>query len=149
LNYHPDLRGGRESVLALMFNMNELWEEFVFRRLKSCEKHFKWKVSDQRRFKYWSVESKGKLLIPDILIEYPDGQKLIIDTKWKRPAKNKPDDHDLRLLPAYKLYYQSDSAYLLYPCYNQASYIIAGQYHAKPYRSNNLVFGNLLVYEVG
>jgi 5-methylcytosine-specific restriction enzyme subunit McrC len=140
LNYHPDLRGGRESVLALMFNMNDLWEEFVFRRLKSCERQFNWKVNDQRRFKYWSVGAKGKLLIPDILIEGQSGQKIIIDTKWKRPAKNKPDDHDLRQLLAYKLYYQSDSAYLLYPCYQQASFIVAGQYHATPYRSKDQVF---------
>ncbi|MEO6979937.1 MAG: hypothetical protein ABI113_16225 [Mucilaginibacter sp.] len=139
-NYHPDLRGGRESVLALMFNMNNLWEEFVFRRLKSCERHFNWKVSDQRRLKYWSVGSSGKLLIPDILIESTDGRKIIIDTKWKRPTKNKPDDQDLRQLLAYKLYYQSGSAYLLYPCYGRQSFTVAGQYHPTPYRSKDMVF---------
>ncbi len=140
LNYHPDLRGGRESVLALMFNMNDLWEEFVFRRLKSCEREFNWQISDQRRVKYWSVGSKAKLLIPDILIEGPKGQKIIIDTKWKRPTKNKPDDHDLRQLLAYKLYYQSDCAYLLYPCYGRESYIEAGQYHDTPYQSKDKIF---------
>jgi 5-methylcytosine-specific restriction enzyme subunit McrC len=140
LNYHPDLRGGRESVLALMFNMNDLWEEFIFRRLKGCERQLNWKVSDQRRFKYWSVGSQGKLLIPDILIECTDGKKIIIDTKWKRPFGNKPDDHDLRQLLAYKLYYQSGSAYLLYPCYEKESHLISGEYHDKPYKSNDEVF---------
>ncbi|UEG55036.1 McrC family protein [Mucilaginibacter daejeonensis] len=139
LNYHPDLRGGRESVLALMFNMNDLWEEFVFRRLKSCERQFGWKISEQRRLKYWTNGSGGKLLIPDILVELPDGRKMVIDTKWKRPARHKPDDQDLRQLLAYKLYYEGGAAYLLYPA-SAESYKIEGHYHPTSYRSGNLIF---------
>jgi 5-methylcytosine-specific restriction enzyme subunit McrC len=140
LNYHPDLRGGKQSVLALMFNMNELWEEFIFRRLKAAGRLLNWKVSDQKEWRYWSGESGHKKLIPDIVIFCSDtGQKIIIDTKWKKPNNLKPDDHDLRQLLSYKLYFQGDHAFLLYPSQVE-SYVINGDYRNQPHQSTETVF---------
>ncbi|WP_256010218.1 McrC family protein [Desertivirga xinjiangensis] len=133
LNYHPDLRGGKESVLAVMFNMNELWEEFIHQRLKSCEKVFGWRVRAQRRLRYWQGDNGGKLLIPDIVIECAAGGNIIIDTKWKRPDRKKPNDDDLRQLLAYKLYYEGHMAYLLYPSADEKGSVINGEYNKTPF----------------
>ena len=141
LNYHPDLRGGDQSVLALMFNMNDLWEEFIFRRLKKAERQLDWKVSSQKGMSYWTGESGAKKLIPDIIIQCKStGRKIIFDTKWKRPVRNKPDDQDLRQLLSYKLYYQGDMAYLVYPCCSGRSFIMDGQYHNQVHQGNIEVF---------
>lgn len=141
LKHHPDLRGGKQSVLALMFNMNELWEEFIFRRLKLMEKRYRWKVSRQNGLKYWTGDSGSKKLIPDIIIQqFDSGQNIVIDTKWKRPSKNRPDDHDLRQLLSYKLYYEGGKAYLLYPCNETKSNAIQGEYSNNGHLKDNMVF---------
>jgi 5-methylcytosine-specific restriction enzyme subunit McrC len=141
LNYHPDLRGGRQSVLALMFNMNKLWEEFIFRRLKLMEKSLNWKVSSQKGFKYWTGDSGSKKLIPDVVIHQLDnGENIVIDTKWKRPSKNKPDDNDLRQLLSYKLYYEGYKAYLLYPCSTVKSNTVEGKYTNNVFKQSSTVF---------
>ncbi len=141
LNYHPDLRGGKQSVLALMFNMNELWEEFIFRRLKLMEKELHWKVTRQKGLRYWIGDSGSKKLIPDIIISHSDFKKtLVIDTKWKCPAKNKPDDNDLRQLLSYKLYFEADKAYLLYPCSSVESNTVEGKYSNSVHQKSSMVF---------
>jgi 5-methylcytosine-specific restriction endonuclease McrBC regulatory subunit McrC len=141
LNYHPDLRCGRESVLALMFNMNELWEEFIYRRLKYLERHYNWKVTGQKSLKYWKGDSGTKKLIPDIVIHQLDsGKNIVLDTKWKRPVDNKPDDHDLRQLLIYKLYFEGYNAYLLYPCSVIETNTVKGLYTNEVYKKGGAVF---------
>src|SRR5690606_30142493 len=34
LNYRPDLSGGNQNLIALMFDMNVLWEEYVYQILR-------------------------------------------------------------------------------------------------------------------
>lgn len=142
LNYHPDLRGGKQSVLALMFDMNRLWEEFIFQRFKSLERPLQWQVSRQLKMNYWvSDTGNRKSLIPDIIIKSNLNDKvMVIDTKWKRPLKNKPDDNDLRQLLSYKLYYQGDLAYLLYPSNADNSFCIQGTYQENIHKSKVPVF---------
>ncbi|WP_295793963.1 hypothetical protein [Mucilaginibacter sp.] len=142
LNYHPDLRQGKTNVLALMFDMNMLWEKFVYNRIRSAAKGLGWFVSDQREYKYWKGDTGTKKLIPDILIELVDGRKIVLDTKWKRPVDDKPDDHDLRQILAYKLYFKGDHAYLLYPCYKKDSFCVDGKFEPKSYDDIDLVFRN-------
>lgn len=140
LNYHPDLRGGSKNVFALMFNMNGLWEEFIFQRLKSLQKEFSWKVSNQKQIKYWTGEKGSKKLIPDIIIECQRTKRVIvIDTKWKCPPNLKPDDHDLRQLLSYKLYFQGDLSYLLYPGSHFIG-TIEGKYENDTHRQKESVF---------
>lgn len=37
LNYSPDLRGGGEDVIAILFDMNKLFERFIFVQLRRAE----------------------------------------------------------------------------------------------------------------
>ena len=30
LNYHPDLKGGSYNILAIMLDMNHLWESYIY-----------------------------------------------------------------------------------------------------------------------
>ena len=52
LGFSPDLRGGTESVLAILFDMNRLFERFIFTELKREEYRYREKglsVSGQHR----------------------------------------------------------------------------------------------------
>lgn len=122
LHYRPDVRGGKQHVLAILFDMNELWEEYVFRKLKKVKSYI---VLPQRKKIFWRPEEGRtfKIIKPDIVIESitkddkGEAKKttIIIDTKWKTPDGNKPADDDLKQMFAYNEYWSSNHAILLYP----------------------------------
>lgn len=117
LEYLPDVKGGREDVLAILFDMNALFERYIFAELKRAESiysdlnlHF----SSQKSRPFWG----NNRLRPDILAEfYSDGKdsKMILDTKWKTLSSLKPSVDDLRQMYAYNLHFGSSEAFLLYP----------------------------------
>lgn len=117
LNYSPDIKGGDENMLALLFDMNKLWEEFIYRMLlKAADKTIH--VSFQNRDKFW----EHKLIKPDLVItktEIIDDEevktKYIIDTKWKVKEYAEPDDDDLKQMYVYNMYWNSEKSMLLYP----------------------------------
>ena len=110
LNYSPDIQGGKEDVLAILFDMNELWERYVFKMLQKEQSEHDYIVSYQNRKKFWN----NKLIKPDIVVEYKD-ETLVIDTKWKLVDTNKPSDADLKQMYAYNMYWESNRSMLLYP----------------------------------
>lgn len=112
LHYHPDLSKGRNHVLALMFDMNELWEQFVAVCLK---KENGFKVHTQKRKYFWSP-SKGprRTIRPDILIEV-DKTHYVLDTKWKLLTDNRPSVEDIRQMYAYHHYFKAEKVALVYP----------------------------------
>jgi 5-methylcytosine-specific restriction enzyme subunit McrC len=116
LNYRPDIRGGNNNVLAILFDMNELWEEFVFRRL-SHELDTAWRIQRQSRKVFWEMKGRGmrKILKPDIVIFSPQEEITVIDTKWKIPDNDLPSDEDLRQIFAYNSYWYAALGILLYP----------------------------------
>lgn len=113
LRYAPDLKGGREDVLAIMFDMNALYENYVYRKLKALELDPNipiMKVREQQRKAFW--ESRG--IKADIVVESKLG-KFVIDTKWKVLNSVTPSDQDLRQMFVYGLHYDSKLNILLYP----------------------------------
>ncbi|MFN8296357.1 MAG: hypothetical protein U0T69_09195 [Chitinophagales bacterium] len=133
LNYSPSINSGQDNMLTLLFDMNKLWEEFIYRILQR-NKPEGFFISYQNSKKFW----ENKTIRPDIVIEYKDGEifkRFIIDTKWKIVDSNNPSDDDLKQMFAYNLYWKSEKSILLYPKINQADSNF-GRYYYTP--NNNL-----------
>jgi len=117
LNFSPDLKGGKENIMAILFDMNMLFEKFIYRRLKREEKNFpeyKLNIKGQTSREFW----QGKSVRPDIILEYmidDEQHRVIIDTKWKVLASKGPHDSDLRQMFVYNVHFKSFHGVLLYP----------------------------------
>ncbi|NPA10541.1 MAG: restriction endonuclease [Chlorobi bacterium] len=115
LNYAPNVCGGSENMLALLFDMNNLWEEYILVRLKQACQNKDIQVYGQNSTGFWS----GITIRPDIVLEKKinDTEKevLVIDTKWKNIEQSQPSTHDLRQMYVYNEFWESTRAMLLYP----------------------------------
>ncbi len=115
LQYHPDISKGRDSVLALMFDMNKLWEKFVY---ISIRKHKKsdMTISSQTSKYFWKPESGFRSKIrPDIVVNKDKENCLVLDTKWKDLSGSNPSPDDLRQMYVYHEYYGAKKVALVYP----------------------------------
>jgi 5-methylcytosine-specific restriction enzyme subunit McrC len=111
LNYQPDISGGSNNILAIMFDMNKLWEKYIenqLSQLPNCQ------VKSQETTEFWtnSHTRKKAYLKPDFILEI-GAEKYIIDTKWKHKNEVAPDD--LRQMYAYSHYFGAKKTFLLYP----------------------------------
>ncbi|MBT2160803.1 McrC family protein [Zobellia barbeyronii] len=109
LNFAPNVSSGKEKMLALLFNMNDLWEEYVLIKLKALDIEGL-EVKGQESKSFWNSTS----IRPDIVIHKGD-KTYVIDTKWKNIGGSKPSTHDLRQMYVYNEYWDSLNALLLYP----------------------------------
>ena len=109
LNYSPSLNYGSENLLTLLFDMNALWEEYIFRILQK-HKTDKMQVFSQDSKKFW----KNKCIRPDIILQI-EQKTFVIDTKWKIIETNNPSDEDLKQMFVYNLHWDAEKALLLYP----------------------------------
>ncbi len=134
LNFRPDISGGSDNLISIMFDMNKLWEEFIYRRLKREEEKVRIKVSRQSYIDFWKPENqKSKAVRPDIVIE-SGNRKIVIDTKWKTLKDKTPSDQDLKQMFVYNLFWKCGKSYLLYPGNVEGSG--GGNYHCHIYENN-------------
>jgi 5-methylcytosine-specific restriction enzyme subunit McrC len=121
LNYSPDICGGREDVLAILFDMNRLFERFIYAELKRAEsahKDAKITFRSQVPRRFWFSENMQKFIRPDIIAQIgspPDCEAVIMDTKWKIPSDGRPSDSDLHQMHAYNVQFGAQRSVLLYP----------------------------------
>jgi 5-methylcytosine-specific restriction enzyme subunit McrC len=117
LNFHPDVSHGRNHVLALMFDMNVLWEKFIYVSL-SKELHKKtlpFTIKAQARKYFWKPEQGNRVGIrPDIVLQLNESN-FVIDTKWKNLTNLRPSDDDLKQMFVYHDYFTSQKVALAYP----------------------------------
>jgi 5-methylcytosine-specific restriction enzyme subunit McrC len=131
LGQSPAPSAGKHETFSLLFNMYELFEEFIAQfllrnavyfglprrdiRIQSGARHLCWvRQGDDTRV--------GKFrMMPDILIGPRQAPSLIIDTKWKRLKSSDEDDKngvsqsDMYQMFAYAHRYDCNDVVLLYP----------------------------------
>ena len=114
LHHHPALRGGRQELLALLFDANRLWEVFLERTLRDQLNEFH--VAGQSSRVYWTSERGQQAhLRPDLTIRQGDQVVAVLDAKWKVPATQRPAAEDLQQLYTYAGQLNAKRVGLLYP----------------------------------
>ena len=112
--------GGRKTGFALLFAMNELFEEFIGRSLMRVLTP-EYKVHLQHR-EHYALKDKNSdnifALCPDVVIE-AENRPIVLDTKWKRLNPDKAnldvETSDVYQMLAYARAYDSARLILLYP----------------------------------
>ena len=111
---------GTTSTRALLFPMEKVFEAYVAKELRRTLGDLNWSISTQDKGYYLFDSPQQFALRPDIVITKDDGQKIILDTKWKslqnRPRANYGiSQADMYQMYAYAKKYGTSEVWLLYP----------------------------------
>ncbi|WP_162796314.1 McrC family protein [Pedobacter namyangjuensis] len=129
LNYSPNVKHGDEQMLALMFDMNDLWEKYVLAKLQQ-QANQEWLVKGQDSKQFW----ERKTMRPDIVLKHiSSGETIIIDTKWKNYAYDRIGMDDLRQIYVYNEFWEAKVGMLLYPSPKESKIVVKGTYARNGY----------------
>jgi 5-methylcytosine-specific restriction enzyme subunit McrC len=115
LHYSPSIQSGKDQMLALLFDMNALWEEYIYRMLvRAATPEFE--VHPQQSKRFWESHT----VRPDLIVTRRNGDSsttFVIDTKWKvlDMRHPRPSDEDLKQMFVYNEYWSAGHSMLLYP----------------------------------
>ncbi len=137
LGFTPEIQTGGSKVFALLFDMSQLWEKYVVRRLKEASRK-----QDQDNLKILAQNSRafweGRTIRPDILVRghkrdavgVPLPFTVVLDTKWKQLSTTSPSGEDLRQMFVYNRFFECEESVLVYPkCHDLPDKV--GSYHHK------------------
>ena len=112
LRHHsPAPKGGDTAAVALLFDMNRLFETYVARQLRQAAPALGCRVETQSSRPLWHDVP----VRPDVVLRLPGGRTMVLDTKWKLPATHRPTAADLQQLFAYCHLWRANHGLLLYP----------------------------------
>ena len=108
---NPAIKKGEYNVTAIMFDMNKLFEKYVYRKMKEILSD--WSVQAQLQEKIW----RSRVVKPDIVCE-KDSKKIIFDTKWKKlESEQDISNADIYQMFIYCKKFEAREAFLIYPWY--------------------------------
>ena len=127
----PNRVGQGDKILALMFDMNKLWEEYVYVMLRRHLTNYDVRAQEIKRF--WKQEyGTYKTIRPDLVVrDKQDKVVAIMDTKWKYPDQT-PSDGDLHQMYVYSKMYSTDKVSLIYPSTGDVKPVYAKFWEANP-----------------
>ena len=135
------ISSGDEKMLALLFDMNSLWEEYVLVKLKQEAASLKdIEIYGQQSREFWQRIT----IRPDIVIKKEE-EYFVIDTKWKNIQNFNPSTQDLRQMYVYNDYWKSVRSMLLYP----ASTTVAPDFKNYKDRQHQCAVGRLNIIQDG
>ncbi len=120
---------GTESVKALLFPMEKVFESFIAKNVKKTFSNLGWQISIQDKGYYLFNSLNGInynkfALRPDIVLQRPDGAVIVLDTKWKSLINNKNKNFGILQADMYQMYayakkYNTSQVWLIYPANNE------------------------------
>ena len=121
--FSQDVVSGSNSSLALLFDMNRLFEEVVSVKLKrlSWSKGYKMRTQGPQKYLLRDMSADRPLFMmkPDITLLKDDSVKTILDAKWKMLGSDESkygiSQSDLYQMVAYGTSYGCTSLALIYP----------------------------------
>lgn len=95
--------GGKNDAVALLFPMETVFERFIAAEMCRAVQGV-WTVSPQNRGKYLFDHPQKFPLRPDIFLQNGQGDKIIIDTKWKRLVGDSTKNYGISQADMYQMY---------------------------------------------
>lgn len=122
--YSPDLSAGNSDGFAVLFDMNELFEEYVGRQLQLLTAKKGVRALLQQPVLNLARRENGSRCFqmkPDIVVMKNDYASTVLDTKWKRlnpgVLQEAVSSGDIYQMYAYSQRYKVKNVVLLYPHY--------------------------------
>lgn len=98
---------GESMAFAMLFPMEKIFESYVAIKMKEVHTTYNICLQDRSYSLFDKTENSkgGYNLRPDIVVRCPEGDMIILDTKWKNLKENGPDQADLYQMYAYHTRY--------------------------------------------
>lgn len=121
-----DMSKNRFDSITMLWDMNKLFEEFVFEIMKRMQEELQCRISAQKPAKLLKEKQndgnfcKKRDTFVDIMAEKDDGEKIVLDTKYKEfHGFDDAANSDIFQVSAYCLLHNAKHAVLIYPRYDE------------------------------